>query len=776
MIAIYRLVIVITAIINFSNSNAQSLVKGKVIDAFSKEPVAGATIKCTDDNCHVACITQNTGEFEMQCRNCTTVSISFIGYQSLSVDITEVQLVQLTPSISMMNEVVVTVNRGETLKRSMAPVAVSSITSKMIQDNKAISADQLLNKISGVNMVSLGNEQHQMSIRQPITTKSLFLYLEDGIPIRTTGIFNHNALLEMNMASTKNIEVIKGPSSSLYGSEAIGGVVNFISLAPTSVPHLKLSVQANNLGYKRTELQSSFSKNKWGFALSGYYAEKKKGFLEYSDFYKSALTARIDYQFNNKTTLSNSATWIRYNSDMPGSIDSTMFAGRRFINLHSFTYRSVDALRIRSTLTQAWNSESKTTVSLVYRDNAIGQNPAYRIKDDYRRINGSWIGKKDLAHGEINENSFNSYSMIAQHKQNIPWKNAVITAGTSIDLSPSRYKADYISIKKDSVTKKYLSYHTTDSILSNYNALLNNYAAFVNFEFTPADKWRMVASIRYDQFKYQFDNQHASSLIIGTADTVNYFRKLSTKFGFTYNFSGSTGIYANYSQGFVPPQITEMYTGAKVPDLDPSVFNNYEIGGWSMILPNKLSIDLSIYHLYGHNEVVSVKLDDGSNENRNAGKTSHKGIELGLNFLPLKDISFRISGAYSEHRFVKFIEKGNHYNGNEMNGAPRWIHNAELWYKPSYAKGLRFGAEWQKVGSYFMDPLNSEKFKGYNVFHFRAGYQFRGFDAWLNVLNLTDHYYSNLSTKNNSSKTYQLAEPRSFQVGLSYDMARIFKR
>ena len=37
-------------------------------------------------------------------------------------------------------------------------------------------------------MVSLGNEQHQMSIRQPMTTKSLFLYLEDGIPVRTTGL------------------------------------------------------------------------------------------------------------------------------------------------------------------------------------------------------------------------------------------------------------------------------------------------------------------------------------------------------------------------------------------------------------------------------------------------------------------------------------------------------------------------------------------------------------------------------------------------------------
>src|SRR3546814_5098426 len=52
----------------------------------------------------------------------------------------------------------------------------------------------------------LGNEQHSMSIRQPLSFKSLFLYLEDGIPIRPAGVFNHNALIEMNMAALNSVE------------------------------------------------------------------------------------------------------------------------------------------------------------------------------------------------------------------------------------------------------------------------------------------------------------------------------------------------------------------------------------------------------------------------------------------------------------------------------------------------------------------------------------------------------------------------------------------
>lgn len=758
-------------------SQAQTTIKGKIIDATTKEPVYGASVRCTDPDCNCGCITNASGEFVINCKaDCKNVSVSFIGYTSQNIAIANIaETVALVPSSSLMNEVVVSASRGETVKRSQAPIAISQINTKTIQETKATTVDQLLNKVSGVNMINLGNEQHQMSIRQPMTTKSLFLYLEDGIPVRTTGLYNHNALLEMNMAAVKNIEVIKGPSSSLYGSEAIGGVINFITIAPTSVPVLKLSVQGNNVRYKRTDLQSSFSKNKWGFALSGYYADKRNGFMEYSDFHKATLTGRIDYRFSGKTTLSNSATWLNYYSDMPSGVDSTMFATRTFVNPQTFTYRTVDAFRYRSTLTHTWTDNSRTTASIIYRDNTIGQNPAYRIKDDYKKVNGRWIGHKDLAHGEINASSFNSYAFVAQHKQNLRWKNANIIGGVSVDLSPSTYNADYIRIKKDTVARKYVSYQKTDSTLTDYATKINNYAAFVNFEFSPVNKLRVVASLRYDLFDYNFDNHLQPSAFSGTPDTANQFKKLSSKIGFTYNVSNKTGFYANYSEGFVPPQVTEMYTGVKVPNINPSVFYNYEVGGWMEIVRNKLSVDASAYKLNGTNEIISVKLDDGSSENRNAGKTSHKGIEFGLNASPAKEITLRFSGAYSIHKFDAFVEKGNNYNGNEMNNAPHWTHNAEVWYKPSFIKGLRVGAEWQKVGSYYMDPKNTTKYKGYDVLNLRAGYQFNGFEIWLNVLNATNNYYSYISTKS-TSYSYTLAEPRNFNLGISYDLGQLLKK
>ena len=138
-----------------------------------------------------------------------------------------------------------------------------------------------------------------------------------------------------------------------------------------------------------------------------------------------------------------------------------------------------------------------------------------------------------------------------------------------------------------------IRYQKTDSTLTNYETGIKNYAAFVNFELTPFPKLRIVASLRYDLFHYDFNNHLTPSAFSGSPDMKNDFSKISPKIGFTYNLSNKTGIYANYSEGFVPPQISELYTGVKVPYLGPQTFYNYEVGGWFSLLKNKLYADWS---------------------------------------------------------------------------------------------------------------------------------------------------------------------------------------
>ncbi|MFH3579354.1 TonB-dependent receptor plug domain-containing protein, partial [Acinetobacter baumannii] len=86
---------------------------------------------------------------------------------------------------------------------------------------------------------------------QPMTTAAVYQYLEDGLSIRPVGVFNHNALYEMNMAGVDNIEILRGPASSVYGSNAIGGTLNFLTKAPSATPTADIDLSASSEGYRR---------------------------------------------------------------------------------------------------------------------------------------------------------------------------------------------------------------------------------------------------------------------------------------------------------------------------------------------------------------------------------------------------------------------------------------------------------------------------------------------------------------------------------------------
>ena len=122
-------------------------------------------------------------------------------------------------------------------KLSETSSAIGVADRNALQRDKPKTMGDVLNRIAGVYWNDLGNEQHSMGIRQPISTNAVYQYLEDGIPIRPLGVFNHNSLNEMNIAGSDAVEVVKGPASSLYGSNAVGGAINALTAAPSGTPY-----------------------------------------------------------------------------------------------------------------------------------------------------------------------------------------------------------------------------------------------------------------------------------------------------------------------------------------------------------------------------------------------------------------------------------------------------------------------------------------------------------------------------------------------------------
>ncbi len=740
-------------------------VSGKVYDALSKEPLRSASITDAHNN---TAVSNANGYFSISTAD-NKVTVSFSGYESftLSIEKTTKLTVALTQSNKELQQVVVSANRTAE-KRSEAPVAISTISKQTMEDTKANRLDQLLNKVSGVFMVNLGNEQHEMSIRQPMTTKSVFLYMEDGIPIRTTGVYNHNALLEMNMTSAKRIEVIKGPASALYGAEAIAGAVNIITQASPAYANGYVSTQFNNNGYKRIDAQAGTSLGKWGIIANGYYANRTNGPVDFSNFHKSAFSVRTDYKPNDRTTWTNTFAYVDYYSDMTGALDSLKFSQRNYSTPHTFTFRSVNALRIKSMLNHQWSSSSETSVSFMYRDNSVKQNPSYSVGSTSNPL---------VYKGQINDNSFSTYALFVQHTQKFRWLNSKLIAGASVDISPQTYYAKFIWIQKDAATAKYVSYTSPspDSLLSNYKTGISNLASYVDYEMSLVKGVKVVAAIRYDAFTYDFKNQLPVTASSGTPSTINTFNRVTPKIGLTYNHQG-IGFYANYSEGYVPPQITELYNSTKVPYLLPQTFYNYEIGGWLSLAKNKLYADWSLYQMNGTNEIISVKQTDGTSVNQNAGKTKHLGIEYGITYKPTTEWMLRLSATNAKHTYVDNVVKGIDFSGKEMSAAPHFTSNAEVMYKPNYIPGLRFGVEWQHQGAYYMDDMNLFKYEGFDVINLRAGYAIQHIEIWVNALNVFNQYYSTFASKStgtgNASYAFNLGDPREITLGISYKFGK----
>src|SRR6187551_3206976 len=98
------LAITLILIISGFVSQAQTTIKGKIIDASTKESIYGASVRCTDPDCRCGCITNSSGEFEIHCKaSCKNVSVSFIGYNAQTIAIPDLtQTISLTPATSLM--------------------------------------------------------------------------------------------------------------------------------------------------------------------------------------------------------------------------------------------------------------------------------------------------------------------------------------------------------------------------------------------------------------------------------------------------------------------------------------------------------------------------------------------------------------------------------------------------------------------------------------------------------------------------------------------------
>ncbi|MEW7278427.1 TonB-dependent receptor [Aquimarina sp. 2201CG1-2-11] len=761
-------------------SYSQQSYQGKITDNYNT-PLSGASIIEVNAT-NTSTVSNTDGEFSITLTDTNKVEIRFLGFISKVVTLNKgFNTIVLAQENELLEEVLVTSASREIQKRSEVPGSIVTINAQAIAETKAFGIDQLVNQVPGVYMSTsraASNEQHFMAVRSPISTKALFLYLEDGLQIRPTSVFNHNALLEMNDLAFGRVEVLKGPASSIYGSEAIGGSFNFITKNPSEKLSGSLGFQINDIGLTQYEAEvSDKTSENFGFYIAGKHAKREDGPIEHSDYEKTAITFKTVYDINDTTKWISVLDVVDYRSDMSGSLSESDYTEGNYESDQTFTERKAIAFRARTTLDKSWNSNNKTSFNFVVRNNRMDQNPSYRVRQF--RDQGQLTG---FGSGELNSNKFQSYVGLIQHKINFAYANSSLIAGVTTDYSPQRYVAETTSVIVDPETGRNIDYtlNSGDFIL-NYEADIFNYAGYLQYEISPLEALKVTAAIRYDGFEYDYDN--LSDGVTGVDDAVDNFNNLTPKLGINYNFDATKGVYANYSQGFTPPQVSTLYRNRnELKGIKPSRYHNYEIGGYYTI-PSKLKLDAAIYLLEGKNTLITLRDENDNFFNTNAGITRSYGLEYGISWIPLEGLSITHNGSYAKHRYIEFFDGGVDYSDTDRETAPKLLGTSLITYRKDLNDNFGFSvtAEHELVGKYntsFEGQVENEDgttatetYNGHSVFNFRTTLHYKNVEIWGHALNIFDELYAARASFNRfrGENSYTIGNPRAFHLGIRYN-------
>lgn len=664
-----------------------------------------------------------------------------------------------------LEDVVISGSREGTAVRE-TPAAINTISPQTLADKKATFVGQLLNQAAGVYVSDLGNEQHSMSIRQPITTNAFYLYMEDGLPIRPLGLFNHNALYELNLAGVGRIEVIKGPASSLYGGNAVGGAVNFFTRAPSATPESYAGFQVSDQGYRRVDVGHSNTTGQQGYRLTAYHSNRSGGWQDHNDATKASFTLRHDIEVSTDATLKTLLTHSALHTDMPGTLFRPDYVSRPGFSYHTFTWRDVEATRLSTSLEGSWNDGGLTTLTGYARHNQTDQLPSYLIFNT----------GLTTASGRTSDQQSHSFGFDARHRQDFVGNAVRLIAGVSGEKTAMTAEEINLAINRDAATRRYTGF-TRGSVRRNYDVDITSHALYSQLEYAGIRGVRLVGGARADYIEYDYTNALPPSATTGAPSERRRYHHLSPKLGATWDVAPRVNLYANYSQGFTPPEVSAQYGGSlTAPNLKESVFDNIDTGLRWASEDKTWATDLSLYRLTGRDEIVSYALTPGQSEPRNAGKTRHEGLEFGLDYTPQNRWSAKLNGAASRHVFREYqTSPTENFNGKTIPAAPRWLVNVEVGYK--LTPQWRVSAEVQHVGAYYMDNANTVRYDGHALLNLRAQTQVGAWALWASIMNAADAHYAEFASSSfkgsgarnpETQDTYTPGAPRTVLFGARY--------
>jgi iron complex outermembrane receptor protein len=738
-------------------------VEGTVVTADGAEPLAGVAVQLQGGR---STVTDAAGRFRFAgvSAGAHTLTARRVGYAAATASAriqpgaTAVVRIALAEESVLLEAMTVVSTTGEARRLAETPATVGVVSAAELRAARPAHPAEVMGQVPGVWVSATGGEGHTTAIRQPRTTNPVYLFLEDGVPTRSTGFFNHNALYEVNVPQAERIEVLKGPATALYGSDAIGGVINVESRAPSAGRTAEAYAERGAFGWSR--LLASAGGMRGGDGIrADLNLTRTDGWRAGTAYDRQSATLRWDRSLRGGRSLKTVMTFSRIDQQTAGASTLTAadYRASPTVNYTPISFRDVRAFRLSSAYERA-GGRTLLSVTPFVRWNTMELLPNWSLSYD----------------PTVYTTGHRSLGVAARYRVDLDPLRTRVIGGVDVDVSPGGRREDSVAAVRDG--SFYRSY-TTGPRLYDYRVTFRGVSPYLHAEVAPVERMRITAGLRADFVGYDYDNR-MDALQTGRhrrpEDTRVSYAHLSPKLGGTFELGPALGVFASYAHGFRAPSEGQLFRqggAASTVDLDPVRADSWEAGARGSVF-GRLTYQLSAYRMQVSDDILTfTDTRTGTRETSNAGRTLHRGVEVGIGAALPGGVRADLGWSRARHTYEAWSPRPDvDFAGNEMESAPRSIVNARLGWRPARLPGADFAAEWARVGSYWMDADNTHRYGGHALVNLRADVPVtRGIEAVARVNNLLDERYAEgASYTQAAGEEYAPGMPRTLYFGVQW--------
>ncbi|MGI2155297.1 TonB-dependent receptor [Shewanella oncorhynchi] len=567
----------------------------------------------------------------------------------------------------------------------------------------------------------------------------------------------------------QQVEVLKGPSSMLYGQSGPGGLVNMVTKKPTYDSMLDLGFDTDGLGSTRAQLDA-------GGSLNDAQSLRYRGVLVKQDTkYWREYSANDENQERDR--------WLGYlnlefdvSDDVLLSVKYDHTQDKAGIDAGGWLDKQGNVIGERKTVWDAPWAFTDNTVSNLGADLTWQMSDDWKVKVGY---NDQQFNRQRLDSApSLNKSSEDPYKdgyTINPFDRYDDWqhKTAYVDFTGEFSLAGMEHQfligANYLDyfyqqqiqkgksqpvIPGQPIIQQDLDYH--QGKLSNPSEY-KYYGFYLQDLMTLNEQWKLLAGVRYDEQKKDGEGENSYAV--------------SPKFGVIYSPMANGSIYVNYSKSFTPQgSVTSSEDVNHGDNLKPEYGTQYELGTKWELFDDSLLLTAALFDITVSNVTIEQDIPETSDGNKTittqGGEQHHRGFEVGAQG-QLGDSWFVTSSMmYLDAEYKTGAGKidGKILDGKTPIDAPEWSANIWTRYEVTDNFAMNFGAIY--VGERFADKDNSITKDGYVRFDIGAAYtmDIMGKDVSIraNVRNLFDTEYLD----GGSDKMVTIGQDRNFSVAV----------